>query len=543
MPSAPVRRPRCLSAPTPGWTTTADVIVVGSGIAGLTCALQLRQHVGRVLLVTKTVPQRGVHRVGPRWYRRCTRSRGLSGGPPEDTLVAGVGLCDVEAVRVLVTEGPQRVREIGRPRCGVRSHRRWRDQTDPRGAGTTATGSRTPEVTRPARRSARPHRGACGGSSTTRDRGHRACAVVDLLTDEEDRVAGTTLHVIGEDRSTTWARRTPRLWCWRPGSGPDLHLDDEPARLDRRRKWRRRCGPVRGSPISSSSSSIRRSRGSVRDRPGSSHSSPKPSAVRAHLVDRDGVRSTQEPARTRRPRALAMWSPGRSSRACGKPAPITSSSTPATSERNSSRNASLDRRLVPIPRLRPGDRPAAGRACAALRERRHRRPTCTDGPPSSVSHACGECSCTGVHGANRLASNSCSKAWSSPTASLADIPARIASGHLPAAREVVGQRGESHELLDSRHRLDLQRAMTAGSGPVRSADSTAEGWSVWPNSARSRSSRSAGPKSWETTNLLHLGRVSRCSPVAARGDPRRAPCLRTSRSATTCVGCATRASP
>ena len=39
MPSAPVRVPRCLSAPTPGWTTTADVIVVGSGIAGLTHAM------------------------------------------------------------------------------------------------------------------------------------------------------------------------------------------------------------------------------------------------------------------------------------------------------------------------------------------------------------------------------------------------------------------------------------------------------------------------------------------------------------------------
>ena len=31
----------------------------------------------------------------------------------EDTLVAGVGLCDVDAVRALVTEGPERVRELG----------------------------------------------------------------------------------------------------------------------------------------------------------------------------------------------------------------------------------------------------------------------------------------------------------------------------------------------------------------------------------------------------------------------------------------------
>ena len=36
MPVAPVRRvPGRLLAPEPGWTTTADVVVIGSGIAGL----------------------------------------------------------------------------------------------------------------------------------------------------------------------------------------------------------------------------------------------------------------------------------------------------------------------------------------------------------------------------------------------------------------------------------------------------------------------------------------------------------------------------
>ena len=47
--------PRWLRAPSPGWTTSADVIVVGSGIAGLTAALRLRERGVTVLLVTTTL--------------------------------------------------------------------------------------------------------------------------------------------------------------------------------------------------------------------------------------------------------------------------------------------------------------------------------------------------------------------------------------------------------------------------------------------------------------------------------------------------------
>ena len=49
--------PGRLRAPAPGWTTRADVVVVGSGIAGLTAAL--RVHAAnpslRLLVVTKDV--------------------------------------------------------------------------------------------------------------------------------------------------------------------------------------------------------------------------------------------------------------------------------------------------------------------------------------------------------------------------------------------------------------------------------------------------------------------------------------------------------
>ena len=46
--------PRRLTAPEPGWTLDTDIVVIGSGIAGLVAALRARTH-GRVLLVTKAL--------------------------------------------------------------------------------------------------------------------------------------------------------------------------------------------------------------------------------------------------------------------------------------------------------------------------------------------------------------------------------------------------------------------------------------------------------------------------------------------------------
>src|SRR3954462_11237094 len=104
--------PGLLSARDPGWTEWADVIVVGSGIAGLTAALRLRGTVERIAVVTKDVLAAG----STQWAQGGIAAALGPGDTPEqhehDTLVAGAGACDPAAVRALVTEGPEAVREL-----------------------------------------------------------------------------------------------------------------------------------------------------------------------------------------------------------------------------------------------------------------------------------------------------------------------------------------------------------------------------------------------------------------------------------------------
>ncbi|HET7735568.1 MAG TPA: L-aspartate oxidase [Nocardioidaceae bacterium] len=105
--------PERLAAPEPGWTTYADVVVVGSGIAGLTAALRVREAgIGTVMVVTKDVLSAG----STQWAQGGIAAALGEGDTPEehlqDTLVAGAGVCDRAAVEVLVTEGPEAVREL-----------------------------------------------------------------------------------------------------------------------------------------------------------------------------------------------------------------------------------------------------------------------------------------------------------------------------------------------------------------------------------------------------------------------------------------------
>src|ERR1700744_5746573 len=91
---------------------TVDFLVVGSGIAGLSFALKAAKH-GKVLIVTKSnedesntkYAQGGVAVVVDK--KEDSFEKHI-----EDTLIAGDGLCDPITVEVVVTEGPARIREI-----------------------------------------------------------------------------------------------------------------------------------------------------------------------------------------------------------------------------------------------------------------------------------------------------------------------------------------------------------------------------------------------------------------------------------------------
>ncbi|MBM7798418.1 L-aspartate oxidase [Microlunatus panaciterrae] len=103
--------PGRLASEAPGWVAEVDVVVVGSGIAGLTAALEC-SDLGKVMVVTKSVVAAG----STPWAQGGIASVQAEGDTVEqhidDTLVAGAGLCVPDAVRVLVSEGPDAVAEL-----------------------------------------------------------------------------------------------------------------------------------------------------------------------------------------------------------------------------------------------------------------------------------------------------------------------------------------------------------------------------------------------------------------------------------------------
>ncbi len=103
-------------AKTPVWEARADLVVIGSGVAGLTAALRARELGLHVLVVTKAAIEDG----NTRWAQGGVAvvldgEHDLDDSVEkhaEDTFTAGAGLCDEDAARSILDGGPAAVARL-----------------------------------------------------------------------------------------------------------------------------------------------------------------------------------------------------------------------------------------------------------------------------------------------------------------------------------------------------------------------------------------------------------------------------------------------
>jgi L-aspartate oxidase len=454
--------PARLLAPPPGWTTRADVIVVGSGVAGLTVALDARSAGLSVLLVTKAHLDDG----STRWAQGGIAAALGEGDTPEqhltDTLVAGVGLCDEDAVRVLVTEGPGAVRRLIARGAGF--------DHDPDGSlSLTREGGHL-----------RNRIAHAGGDATGAEVSRALVAsvlhdpsievienalVLDLLLDDGGRAAGVTLHVMGAGTEEGVGAALGRAVVLATGglgqvfaqtTNPSVSTGDGVALALRAGAAVADMEFVQFHPTV-----LWLGAGARGQQPLVSE------AVRgegAFLVDDAGDRFMQgvHPLADLAPRDVVAKAIMRRMRETGAPhvwldgrdlgEPVWTKRFPTILESCRSHGVDPVTELVPVA-------PAAHYASGGVRTDVHGR--------TSVPglYACGECACTGVHGANRLASNSLLEGL----VFAERIAADLARG-LPEARPPADDRRPVRGLPSS-VRAHVAATMADGAGVLRSRES------------------------------------------------------------------------
>ncbi len=102
-----------LAVPEPTWEIDTDVVVLGSGAAGLSVALAARP-VRDVILITKDTLAAGSTQWAQGGLAAVLDPNDSIENHVRDTLAAGAGLCNEAAVRTLVTEAPTAIRYLSR---------------------------------------------------------------------------------------------------------------------------------------------------------------------------------------------------------------------------------------------------------------------------------------------------------------------------------------------------------------------------------------------------------------------------------------------
>ncbi|MEN2994931.1 MAG: L-aspartate oxidase [Thermodesulfovibrio sp.] len=88
-----------------------DYLIIGSGVAGLRAAIEVSKK-GKVLVVTKDLPTESSTEYAQGGIAVALSDEDEIGIHFEDTIKAGDGLCNEEAVKILVSEGPERIIEL-----------------------------------------------------------------------------------------------------------------------------------------------------------------------------------------------------------------------------------------------------------------------------------------------------------------------------------------------------------------------------------------------------------------------------------------------
>jgi L-aspartate oxidase len=484
--------PLRLTAPAPGWELAADVCVVGSGVAGLCVALHARAAGLSVVVVTKVGVDDGSTRWAQGGIAAVLDPLDTAAAHARDTEVAGVGLCEPEAVEALVTEGPERLHQLivwgaafDRDHAGhlllTREGGHHADRIVH--AGGDATGR---EVQRALH------------SAVTADPGVTLvehAMVLDLVTDAEGRAAGVTLHVLGEGTADgVGAVRARAVVLATGGMGqvyasttnPSVSTGDGVA-----------LG-LRAGAVATDLEFVQFHPTSLYLGPGVRGQQPLVSeALRgegAVLRDRAGVRFMTEVHELAdlAPRDVVAKAITRVQLRDGVDHVLLdarhvdglAARFPTIVAR--CREAGIDpvRDLVPVT---PAAHYASGGLVTDLTGR-----TTVPG-----LYACGEVACTGVHGANRLASNSLLEglvfAGRIGAALAADLPL---SGP-PATRPA-----DAGGLLDPAARDDLTGTMSAHVAALRSGAGLAEARSRLAGLTRDLGAPRPGVGSWEATDLL-----------------------------------------
>ncbi|MFJ4827708.1 L-aspartate oxidase [Streptomyces bacillaris] len=499
-----------LTAPAPGWAIDADVVVVGSGVAGLTTALRCAAAGLDTVVVTKARLDDG----STRWAQGGIAAALGEGDTPEqhlaDTLVAGAGLCDEEAVRTLVTEGPDAVRRL----ITTGAHF---DTTDSGDIALTREGGHH-------RRRIAHAGGDATGAEISRAlvEAVRAAAlriienalVLDLLTDAEGRTAGVSLHVMGEGQHDgVGAVRAPSVVLATGGMGQVFSATTNPS-----------VSTGDGVALALRAGAEVSDLEFVQFHPtvlflGAESEGQQPlvsEAVRgegAHLVDASGTRFMvgQHELAELAPRDIVAKAITRRMHEHGTEhmyldarhfgARMWEQRFPTILA--ACRAHGIDPVTEPVP-VAPAAHYASGGIRTDLRGR-----TTVPG-----LYACGEVACTGVHGANRLASNSLLEGLVFAERIAADIAGTRPPRTEPA--EAPGAADAPVPLLAPEARTAIQRTMTRGAGVLRSAGSLAAAAEELEALHRSAAADADDPDpkvavpgvdTWEVTNLLLVSRV------------------------------------